>query len=223
MFRKIITVLVTTALVTVMSAGLFAVYATDTTSTGTTTSSDTTQTASSSTTSKTTAAPAKPTKTKAQIRAEKYKKGLAAYIRSRNKKISKARSLALAGYFIKYGKKYKVDPKALMAMAQHESTFRAKAHNPAGYYGIMQTSASLGRAHGFSKKELYKPQNSIKVAASYLRYNLKAFHYSYTKGIAGYCCGTYAVKSGHYNKRVAVIRVKTRAGIAKYLKKHHYV
>ena len=219
MFRKIITVLMTTALVTVMSAGLFAVYATETTSTGTTTSG-TTQAASASNTS---AAPAKPTKSRAQIRAEKYKKGLAAYIRSRNKRISKARSLALAGYFIKYGKKYKVDPKALMAMAQHESSFSAKAHNPAGYYGIMQTSASLGRSHGFSKKELYKPQNSIKVAASYLRYNLKTFHYSYTRGIAGYCCGTYAVKSGHYNKRVAVIRVKTRAGIAKYLKKHHYV
>lgn len=219
MFRKIITVLMTTALVTVMSAGLFAVYATETTSTGTTTSG-TTQAASASNTS---AAPAKPTKSRAQIRAEKYKKGLAAYIRSRNKRISKARSLALAGYFIKYGKKYKVDPKALMAMAQHESSFSAKAHNPAGYYGIMQTNASLGRSHGFSKKELYKPQNSIKVAASYLRYNLKTFHYSYTRGIAGYCCGTYAVKSGHYNKRVAVIRVKTRAGIAKYLKKHHYV
>ena len=171
----------------------------------------------------TTASAATTTRTAAQIKAVKYQKGLAAYIRSRNKKISRSRAYTLAGYFIKYGKKYNVDPKALMAMAQHESTFSAAAYNPAGYYGIMQTSASLGRSKGFSKSELFKAQNSIKVAASYLRYNLKTFHYSYVKGIAGYCCGTYAVKSGNYSRKTAALRIKTRAKIARYLKNHNYV
>lgn len=153
----------------------------------------------------------------------RYQKGLAAYIRSKNRKVSKANSLRLAGYFIKYGKKYNVDPKVLMAMAQHESSFNARAHNPAGYYGIMQTSASLGRSHGYSKKSLYKAQNSIKTAASYLRYNMRVFHNNYRKAVAGYCCGTYAVKKGHYSKRTANIRLKTRAKIGKYLTKHNYV
>jgi soluble lytic murein transglycosylase-like protein len=158
-----------------------------------------------------------------KAKALKYKKGLAAYIRSRNGNYSKKSSMKLAGYFIYYGKKYKVDPKALMSMAQHESGFSSRAHNPAGYYGIMQTSASLGRAKGFSKKELYVAKNSIKVAASYLRYNLKTFHYNYYKGIAGYCSGTYAVKSGHYNRTAAKVRITTLKGIKKYLKKHNYV
>lgn len=170
------------------------------------------------------AAKAKAAKAAARkAKALKYKKGLAAYIRSRNGNYSKKSSMKLAGYFIYYGKKYKVDPKALMSMAQHESGFSSRAHNPAGYYGIMQTSASLGRAKGFSKKELYVAKNSIKVAASYLRYNLKTFHYNYYKGIAGYCSGTYAVKSGHYNRTAAKVRITTLKGIKKYLKKHNYV
>ncbi|NLD11330.1 transglycosylase SLT domain-containing protein [Aminicella lysinilytica] len=158
-----------------------------------------------------------------KAKALKYKKGLAAYIRGVNGNYSKAGSMKLAGYFISYGKKYNVSPLALMAMARHESGFSARAHNPAGYYGMMQTSASLGRAKGFSKRELLVAKNSIKVAASYLRYNLKYFNYNYSKGIAGYCCGTYAVKTGHYSKTTSNARVRTMKSIKKYLVRHNYV
>jgi soluble lytic murein transglycosylase-like protein len=215
MIRKLILTLISLTLIFCLSATAFADDSTAAAAETTTTTETATNTAA--------AAETAPAQTAAQIKAEKYQKGLAAYIRSRNKKISKARAYTLAGYFIKYGNKYNVDPKALMAMAQHESTFRAKAYNPAGYYGIMQTSASLGRSKGFSKRELFQAQNSIKVAASYLRYNLKVFHYNYSKGIAGYCCGTYAVKKGNYSRKTASVRVKTRAKIAKYLKNHNYV
>lgn len=156
-------------------------------------------------------------------KALKYQKGLAAYIRTKNGSYSKKSSIKLAGYFIKYGKKYNVSPLALMAMAQHESTFRAKAYNPSGCYGMMQTTASLGRSKGFSKRQLFTAKNSIKVAASYLKYNLKAFHNSYYKAFAGYCCGTYAVKSGNYVTSPSKARIKTMHTIKKYLNRHNYV
>ena len=183
-----------------------------TTTDTTTTTTDTTATAENNA-----AAAAKAAK------ALKYKKGLAAYIRSKNGSISRAKSLIIAGYFIKYGKKYNADPTMLMAMAQHESTFSERARNSAGYYGIMQTSASLGRHYGYSKSELLQAKNSIRTGAGYLRYNLKVFHYNYSKAVAGYCCGTYAVKSGNYSKAGTNVRLNTRKAIKKYLKKHNYV
>lgn len=73
----------------------------------------------------------------------KYQKGLAAYIRGKNKNLSKEWSIKLAGYFIKSGKKNKIDPKVLMALAQRESNFRAKARSKYGYKGMMQCTSSF--------------------------------------------------------------------------------
>lgn len=241
MIKKIFTVLIALTIVTTSAGMVFADDSTTSVATSgtataetTTGSTETTATAeadnnaSAEATAKEKAEAAKKAAAEKKAAAKKakalkYKKGLASYIRAVNGNYSKAGSMKLAGYFISYGKKYKVSPLALMAMAKHESGFSARTHNPAGYYGMMQTSASLGRAKGFSKSELLIAKNSIKVAASYLRYNLKYFNYNYSKGIAGYCCGTYAVKTGHYSKTTSNARVRTMKNIKKYLVRHNYV
>ena len=212
MNKKLMTVLMVVVIVISTSGVIFA----DEGSAGTTAAPSKTATAVAADKAKAAAA-AKAAK------ALKYKKGLAAYIRTQNGSYTKKSSMKLAGYFIKYGKKYNVSPLALMAMAQHESRFSAKAYNPSGCYGMMQTTASLGRSKGFSKRQLFTAQNSIKVAASYLKYNLKAFHNSYAKAFSGYCCGTYAVKSGNYVTSPSRDRVKTMKAIKNYLKKHKYL
>lgn len=238
MYKKIFTLILSIALIACSTLTIFG-DDTVTTATGDTTTATTDTTAAADGTVTTTAENNQTTeaeaaaKAKAEAKAKaaaakkakalKYQKGLAAYIRSRNGRISRAKSMTLAGYFIAYGKKYKADPTMLMAMAQRESTFSERAYNSAGYYGIMQTSASLGRHYGFSKSELLQAKNSIKTGAGYLRYNLKVFHYNYYKAVAGYCCGTYAVKSGHYSKSTANARMSTRKAIKRYLEKHNYV
>ena len=152
-----------------------------------------------------------------------YRDGLAAYIRKVNPHVSKKKSKSMAGYFIKYGKKYKVSPRILMAMAQCESTFYSNAHNPAGYYGLMQTSASLGRRYAHvSSHKLYNPKYSIKTGAAYLHSNMKIFKNNYKKAISGYCYGSGAVKAGRYRSGHANRRIGISKKIKKYLKKHNY-
>ena len=53
----------------------------------------------------------------------KYRRGLAAYIRSVNSNIGTDKSLSLAGSFIKYANRRNLDPKVLMAIAENESHF----------------------------------------------------------------------------------------------------
>ena len=156
-------------------------------------------------------------------KAENYRNGLAHYIRTKNGKISKSYSRKLAGYFIKYEKKYRVDAKALMAIAYHESRFTASAYNPGGYYGMCQTSAAIGRAAGYSTGELYSASNSIHAAAKNLRYNLSYFRGSYYKAFAGYCAGTGGAARGAFSHSQVKARTDTRAEIKRFLKKKKYI
>lgn len=153
----------------------------------------------------------------------RFKKGMAKYIRLKNHGLSKKTAFRYAGYFMKYGKKYDVDPKALMAIACHESRFSAGAYNAAGYYGMMQTSAAIGRNAGFSTTELFRAKNSIKAAAKLYSYNLNVFRGSHYMAFAGYCAGTYGAKSGHYNASIVGVRAVTRNNIKVYMKKHGYM
>ena len=158
----------------------------------------------------------------AQQKALKYKQGLAAYIRTKNGNLSKAWSLTLAGYFIDAGKKYNLDPKVLMAIAQRESTFRSKATNPYGIKGMMQTSDHLARLYGYKPSSLYQAKVSIDVGARYLAAMKKKFG-NYTKALSGYVYGSYAVSKGTYSTSHAKAMLKTRQQIQTYLEKHKYV
>ncbi len=155
-------------------------------------------------------------------KAEKYKNGLAAYIRKINPNVSKTKAKTMAGYFISKGEKYNLDPKVLMAIAQNESTFYTNAKSPYGYKGLMQTSDALARKYGYKPSSLYKAQVSIEVGARYLSTMKKKFN-TYTKALSAYAYGEGAVKSGNYSKAIANKMLKTRTQITTYLKKNNYI
>ena len=159
---------------------------------------------------------------KARLAAEKYRDGLAAYIRKVNPNQSKSWSCTLAQYFIDAGKKYDLDPKVLMAMAQRESTFRAKVTSPYGYKGMMQTSDSLARSYGYKPSELYNAKVSIDVAARYMK-SLKKTFGTYTMAFCGYIYGGYAVQKGWYSKKGAWATMNVRDGIKEFLEKNNYI
>lgn len=161
----------------------------------------------------------KETKTK---QVSKYQKGLAAYMRSKNPKLSKSWSTKLAGYFIKSGKKNKIDPKVLMALAQRESNFRAKASSKYGYKGMMQCTSSFAKAYGYKARDLYQADVSIEIAARYLR-SMKNKHETYSKAIACYVCGSGAVAKGIHSREPGRSVMKTRSKIQTFLEDKNYV
>ena len=160
----------------------------------------------------------KPTKKKIS----KYQKGLAGYIRSKNRKLSKQWSITLAGYFIKSGKKHDIDPKVLMGLALRESNFRAKAKSRYGYKGMMQCTSSFAKAYGYKASELYQADVSIEIAAKYLK-AMKKRHKTYSKAICCYVCGSGAVARGVHSREPGRSVMKVRDNIKKYLKKNGYV
>lgn len=160
----------------------------------------------------------KPTKKKIS----KYQKGLAAYIRSKNRKLSKQWSITLAGYFIKSGKKHDIDPKVLMGLALRESNFRAKAKSRYGYKGMMQCGDSFAKRYGYKPSDLYKADISIEIAAKYLK-AMKKRHKTYSKAICCYVCGSGAVARGIHSREPGRSVMKVRDNIKKYLKKNGYV
>ncbi len=56
----------------------------------------------------------------------KYQKGLAPYIRGKNKNLSKNGPSSWRAISSNQARRIKIDPKVLMALAQRESNFRAK-------------------------------------------------------------------------------------------------
>lgn len=160
----------------------------------------------------------KPTKKKIS----KYQKGLAGYIRSKNRKLSKQWSITLAGYFIKSGKKHDIDPKVLMGLALRESNFRAKAKSRYGYKGMMQCGDSFAKRYGYKPSDLYKADVSIEIAAKYLK-AMKKRHKTYSKAICCYVCGSGAVARGIHSREPGRSVMKVRDNIKKYLKKNGYV
>lgn len=160
----------------------------------------------------------KPTKKKIS----KYQKGLAGYIRSKNRKLSKQWSITLAGYFIKFGKKHDIDPKVLMGLALRESNFRAKAKSRYGYKGMMQCGDSFAKRYGYKPSDLYKADVSIEIAAKYLK-AMKKRHKTYSKAICCYVCGSGAVARGVHSREPGRSVMKVRDNIKKYLKKNGYV
>ena len=160
----------------------------------------------------------KPTKKKIS----KYQKGLAGYIRSKNRKLSKQWSITLAGYFIKSGKKHDIDPKVLMGLALRESNFRAKAKSRYGYKGMMQCGDSFAKRYGYKPSDLYKADVSIEIAAKYLK-AMKKRHKTYSKAICCYVCGSGAVARGVHSREPGRSVMKVRSNIKTFLKNNGYV
>lgn len=160
----------------------------------------------------------KPTKKKIS----KYQKGLAGYIRSKNRKLSKQWSITLAGYFIKSGKKHDIDPKVLMGLALRESNFRAKAKSHYGYKGMMQCGDSFAKRYGYKPSDLYKADISIEIAAKYLK-AMKKRHKTYSKAICCYVCGSGAVARGVHSREPGRSVMKVRSNIKTFLKNNGYV
>ncbi len=160
----------------------------------------------------------KPTKKKIS----KYQKGLAGYIRSKNRKLSKQWSITLAGYFIKSGKKHDIDPKVLMGLALRESNFRAKAKSRYGYKGMMQCGDSFAKRYGYKPSDLYKADISIEIAAKYLK-AMKKRHKTYSKAICCYVCGSGAVARGVHSREPGRSVMKVRSNIKTFLKNNGYV
>lgn len=160
----------------------------------------------------------KPTKKKIS----KYQKGLAGYIRSKNRKLSKQWSITLAGYFIKSGKKHDIDPKVLMGLALRESNFRAKAKSRYGYKGMMQCGDSFAKRYGYKPSDLYKADISIEIAAKYLK-AMKKRHKTYSKAICCYVCGSGAVARGVHSREPGRSVMKVRSNIKTFLKNNRYV
>lgn len=160
----------------------------------------------------------KPTKKKIS----KYQKGLAGYIRSKNRKLSKQWSITLAGYFIKSGKKHDIDPKVLMGLALRESNFRAKAKSRYGYKGMMQCGDSFAKRYGYKPSDLYKANVSIEIAAKYLK-AMKKRHKTYSKAICCYVCGSGAVARGIHSREPGRSVMKVRSNIKTFLKNNGYV
>ena len=152
----------------------------------------------------------------------KYQKGLAAYIRRCNSNISKKWSITLAGYFIKYGDRYDIDEKVVMALAQRESNFRAKAKSRYGYKGMMQMNNSFATSNGYKPSDLYNAEVSIKLASRYIS-KMKKKYGTYTKAICCYVCGSGAVATGRYNKEPGWSVMKLRTKIKTYLKDRDYI
>lgn len=151
----------------------------------------------------------------------KYQKGLAAYIRSKNKNLSKEWSITLAGYFLTIGDEYDVPPTILMALARRESNFRKNATSVYGYKGMMQLGDAFAKRYGYKVSDLYKANVSIEIAARYLK-AMKKRHGTYTKALSCYICGSGAVASGNYSKKPAWAVMNIRDGIKAYLKEHGY-
>jgi len=162
-------------------------------------------------------------KAAAVAKAAKYKSGLARYIRHINKGISYDKSLKLAGYFIKYGKQYKMDEQIVMALAQTESHFNTSSHNPYGYWGLMQISTSLAKSKGYKGISLLQPNANIKLGTRYLKTLSVRFHNDYFKGVAAYVYGSGSVQRGYYSKTRIKKIVDNKTAIKKFLKKYKYV
>ncbi|MEG1067685.1 MAG: transglycosylase SLT domain-containing protein [Anaerovoracaceae bacterium] len=161
-------------------------------------------------------------KEKAEKAKQKYKRGLAAYIRYKNGNIGREKSMNMAGYFIKYSDKYNVDEKVVMAVAQSESNFHEKSYNPAGYYGMMQASASLARANGYKPMSLLKAEAGIKVGAKYLGTLVRRYD-SVSKGLAAYMYGSGTVDSGNYSRERVNKVLEKRDSIKNYLNRNDYI
>lgn len=76
---------------------------------------------------------------------------------------------------IREAKKFKIDPRFLLAIMKQESSFRSSAKSPAGARGLLQlvydTAVKYNKAAGYANlqpDDLYKPAASIAIGSAYI-------------------------------------------------------
>lgn len=153
---------------------------------------------------------------------ESYKEGLAAYIKSVNGSVSDQEAEEMAAYFVEYGDKYNVDEKLVMAIAHTESTYYTDAVSCTDYKGLMQTGDILAEEAGYSPEELFDPEVSIDVGASYIGEKLEEF--GDTKlALTAYNQGSGSVYSGNYTTGYAETAMARAEAVEAFLIDHGYI
>ena len=99
---------------------------------------------------------------------------------------------SLAGIFDEAGKRYKLDPILLAAVARQESRFRTRAVSPVGARGVMQLMPRTARALGV--KDSFNARQNIFGGAKYLRQLLNQFKGDLNLSLAAYNAGPGTVK-----------------------------
>lgn len=93
-------------------------------------------------------------------------------------------------------KKYRIDPRFLLAVMKQESSFRTNAKSPAGARGLLQlvydTAIKYNQKAGYPKfqpDDLYKPSVNIAIGSAYVRDLKSEFGGLYEAVAAGYNAG----------------------------------
>lgn len=152
---------------------------------------------------------------------EKYIEGLSAYIRHVNRNVSREESDSMAKSFVKYGRKYDVDEKVVMAVAHTESFYKSNAVSSADYKGLMQTGDGLAENAGYEPQQLFDPNVSIKVGARYLSIKLDEFD-DMRLALTAYNQGSGSVHSGNYSTGYADLAMSRAKAVEEFLQENGY-
>ena len=152
---------------------------------------------------------------------EKYQDGLSEYIRHVNHAVSETEADAMAESFIEYARQYDVDEKIVMAVAQTESAYCADAVSCADFKGLMQTGDYLAESAGHTPSELFDPEISIKVGASYIRDKIEEFG-DIRLALTAYNQGSGSVHSGNYSTGYAELTMERAQALEEFLRGRGY-
>lgn len=151
----------------------------------------------------------------------RYLKGLAAYIQHINSNVTKTEADIMAESFVKYGKKYSVDEKVVMAIAHNESTYYSDAVSSENFKGLMQTGDGLAENAGYDPSQLFNPKISIKVGAKYLGAKMDEFG-DLRLALTAYNQGSGSVHSGNYSTGYADLALERAEAVEAFLVSNGY-
>lgn len=152
----------------------------------------------------------------------RYIRGLVNYIRKHNSSQSISQAQDLVAIFQHEARVYNVDHTLLMAMAQKESGFNAKARGGGGSLGMMQILPSTAKAYGISPKQLYDPHVNIAFGAKYIKDRLDMFGGNAVKALSAYNQGVVAVSRGTNSTRYAGRILAAQKTLKEFLAENGY-
>jgi hypothetical protein len=129
-----------------------------------------------------------------------YNRGLADYIRSKNKSLSEDWAQELVFMFHRAAEVNQIDEKLLIAVAQKESRFAADAVSKSGASGIMQIMPETGAGYGLSPEQLLDAKTSIDYGAAYLNGQMEKFEGNTGMALSAYNQGARSVSRGAYSR-----------------------
>lgn len=87
------------------------------------------------------------------------------------------------------GKRHRLNPALIAAMARAESAFDARAVSSKGARGLMQVMPATGERFGFRDEHLFEPEHNLEAAARYLGWLRRRFQGDLTRMLAAYNAG----------------------------------